>query len=168
LALTLGFLVGTASAADIYVSKTTGSKKGDGSKASPKKLLWKVIGKLAAGDRVHVAEGVYNGQKKSGQMPVIPAGDVHIIGGYTTDFSARDPFKHLSIITGVPGRQAGTREVFHYAPSNPAKGEGPVLLDGFCIDRGPGLYYGGRGEGGTDIQEGYLDNTAWGYQAMKV
>lgn len=161
-------LAAPASAKDIYVSKTTGSKKGTGAKDSPKKLLWKVIGGLAPGDRVHVAEGVYNGQKKSGTMPKIPVGDVHIIGGYKADFSARDPFKHLSIITGVADRQADTKEVFQYAPSNPRKCEGPIVLDGFCIDRGPALYYSGHGEGGTDKQAGYKDTSCWGYQAINT
>ncbi|MBL4847891.1 MAG: right-handed parallel beta-helix repeat-containing protein [Planctomycetes bacterium] len=166
LLLLSGLLVSPALAKDIYVSKTTGSNKGPGTKAAPYKLLWKVIGKLTPGDRVHVAEGVYHGKKKSGQMPKIPVGDIHIIGGYTTDFSSRDPFTHLSVITGVADRQADTREVFQYAPTNPAKGEGPIVLDGFCIDRGPGLYYSGHGEGGTDKQAGYKDTTCWGYQAM--
>jgi hypothetical protein len=166
LVLTLGLFGGAASAADIYVSKTTGSNKNPGTKEAPQKLLWKVISKLAAGDRVHVAAGVYNGKKKSGTMPVIPVGDVHIFGGYTADFSARDPFVNLSIITGVKDKQADTREVFQFAPSNPAKGSAPIVLDGFCIDRGPGLYYGGKGEGGTSVVEGHVDNTCWGYQGF--
>jgi hypothetical protein len=157
---------GTTQAADIYVSKTTGSNKGEGTKESPKKLLWKVLKDLKPGDRVHVAEGVYNGSKKSGVMPRLPCGDVHIIGGYSADFSARDPFKHLSIITGDPGRQADTAEVFYYAPSNPQKTEGPIVLDGFCIDRGPGLYYSGKGEGGTSVVDGHIDTSCWGYQGM--
>ncbi len=164
LALTLGFLVGTANAADIYVSKTTGSNKGDGTKASPKKLLWKVMSKLAEGDHVYVAEGVYNGKKKQGWMPKITVGKVTIEGGWTTDYSARNPFKHLSSITGVPGKQAGTHEVFQF--EDPSGKGCPVVLDGFCIDRGPGLYYFGKGGGGTDVKEGMVDNTAWGYQAM--
>ena len=152
-------------AADIYVSKTTGSNKGDGTKASPAKFLWKVIKDLKPGDRVHVAEGVYNGQKKSGCMPPLPVGNIHIVGGYKADFSERNPFQYLSIITGVADRQADTKEVFYYAPSNP-KDSGEILLDGFCIDRGPGLYYSGHGEGGTDKQEGYDDTTCWGYQGI--
>jgi hypothetical protein len=166
LILLAGFFVSPAMAKDIYVSKTTGSNKGAGTKEAPKKLLWKVIGKLAPGDRVHVAEGVYNGKKKSGTMPVIPVGDIHIVGGYSTDFSARDPFKHLTIITGVADRQADTREVFQYAPSNPRKCEGPIVLDGFLIDRGCGNYYSGHGEGGTDKQAGFKDTSCWGYQAI--
>ncbi|MHC4393965.1 MAG: right-handed parallel beta-helix repeat-containing protein [Planctomycetota bacterium] len=154
-----------APAADIYVSKTTGSNKGEGTKEAPKKLLWKVMKDLKPGDRVHVAEGIYNGQKKSGTMPRIPTGDVHIVGGYKADFSERDPFKYLSIITGVKDRQANTVEVFYYALPNP-KDSGPILLDGFCIDRGPALYYVGHGEGGTDKQEGYADTSCWGYQGI--
>ena len=166
LALVVALLAGVeAEARDIYVSKTTGSNKGPGTKEKPYKLLWKVIAKLEEGDRVHVAEGVYNGQKKSGVMPRLPAGDVHLIGGYKADFSGRDPFTHLTVITGVADRQADTAEVFYYAPSNP-QGAKPVVIDGFCIDRGPGLYYSGKGEGGTDVKEGHKDTSCWGYQAI--
>ena len=165
-ALALGAALATqVEARDIYVSKETGSNKGEGTQESPHKFLWKVMKDLQPGDRVHVAAGVYHGQKKSGTMPVIAVGDVHIIGGYAPDFSTRNPFQHLSIITGDPDRQADTREVFQYAPSNP-QDSGPITLDGFCIDRGPALYYSGHGEGGTDKQEGYDDTTCWGYQAI--
>ena len=98
----------TVWAKDIYVSKTTGSNKGEGTKESPKKLLWKVMGKLEEGDHVYVAAGVYNGKKKLGVMPKITVGKVTIEGGWSTDFSARDPFKYLSIITGVPKNQSYT------------------------------------------------------------
>ena len=166
LSLALALVASPVYAKDIYVSRETGDNKGEGTKEAPLKLLWRVIEKLAPGDRVHVAEGVYNGQKKSGCMPVIPVGDVHIIGGYKADFSERNPFLYLSIITGVSDSQADTREVFQYAPSNPQSCEGPVVLDGFCIDRGPGLYYSGKGEGGTSVVEGHRDTSSWGYQGI--
>lgn len=166
--LLLGGLVALgapASAKDIYVSRETGSNKGPGTKEEPFKFLWKVMSKLEEGDHVFVAEGVYNGRKKSGTMPRIEVGDVTIEGGWKADFSERNPFQYLSIITGVADRQADTAEVFYYAPSNPQHAK-QITLDGFCIDRGPALYYSGKGEGGTDVKEGFVDTSCWGYQAI--
>lgn len=149
------------SAADIYVSKTTGSNGNDGTKEAPKKLLNKVMGDLKEGDRVFVAEGVYNGKKKLGVMPKITVSNVVIEGGWKADFSERDPFKYLSIITGVPDKQADTHEVFQ------CEGPTDVTIDGFCIDRGPALYYFAEGEMGANKKiEGHVDNTCWGFQAL--
>ena len=55
--------------ADVYVSKSTGKDSNAGTKDKPKKLLWKVLGKLSPGDTVRVAEGEYYGRRKSGLMP---------------------------------------------------------------------------------------------------
>lgn len=167
-ALSALILAGSVQAKDIYVSIETGSKKGDGTKESPRKFLWRVMKDMAQGDRVLVAEGVYHGQKKSGTMPRIEVPYVTIQGGWKSDFSERDPFKYPSVITGEADTQADTAEVFYYAPANPASiaGGTQVTLDGFVIDRGPALYYNGRGEGGTNIQEGYVDTSCWGYQGI--
>ncbi len=163
-ALLLGLLAAPATARDIYVSKDTGSNKNPGTKEAPQKFLWRVMNDLQEGDHVYVAAGVYNGQKKSGVMPKITVGKVTIEGGWNTDFSERDPFKHLTIITGTPGAQADTREVFQF--EDPSGKGCPIVLDGFCIDRGPALYYTGKGEGGTDVKEGHVDTSCWGYQAI--
>ena len=160
-ALALGAICGTAQAKNIYVSRTTGNNKNEGTKESPKKLLWKVMNKLQDGDHLYVAEGHYYGSKKSGVMPKITAAGITIEGGWKADFSERDPFKYLSIISGVKNKQADTREVFQF--EDPKGRNEPFVLDGFCIDRGPGLYYKGHGEGGTSKIEGYDDTTCWGY-----
>lgn len=154
-----------AEAADIYVSRASGSNKNPGTKEKPKKLLWKVMNKLKEGDSVHVAEGQYFGKGKSGVMPAMSVSKVKIIGGYKADFSERDPFKYLSII-GAPGdRQGDSREVFQWISQKGLVGE--VTLDGFCIDRGGACYYSSDGEPGANKRiEGHVDNTAWGYQAI--
>ena len=151
-------------AKDIYVSSTTGDNSGDGSKEKPIKLLWKAMGKVAAGDTLHVAEGVYPGQKKSGVMPKIEVPQLKILGGYKADWSVRQPFEHLSIIAGAADRQADTKEVFFFEDSQTK--DVSITIDGFCIDRGPGNYYSGAGPGGPTMIEGHVDTSAWGYQAI--
>ena len=151
-------------AKDVYVSSSTGSNSGDGTKEKPIKLLWKAMGKVEAGDTLHVAEGIYSGQKKSGTMPKIGVPTLTILGGYKTDWSARQPFEHLTIIAGTADRQADTAEVFFF---DGAQGPGDrITIDGFCIDRGPGNYYSGAGPGGPTMIEGHVDTSAWGYQAI--
>lgn len=164
LALTLVALGAPAQAREIYVSATTGKNDNPGTKEAPKKLLWRVMNELQEGDVIRVAEGVYRGQKKSGVMPQITVGKITLEGGWKADFSERDPFKYLSVITGDPSAQADTREVFRF--EDPSGKGCPIVIDGFCIDRGPALYYYGKGEGGTDVKEGHVDNSAWGYQAI--
>ncbi|MGE0709039.1 MAG: right-handed parallel beta-helix repeat-containing protein [Planctomycetota bacterium] len=165
LALALVTSVPLASARDVYVSKDTGSNDGDGSKEKPIKLLWKAMSSLQPGDVVHVAEGVYNGQGKKGVMPKITAGQVTLEGGWAKDWSARDPFKHLTIITGAPDVQGDTREVFQIDDSMNKVTD--VTIDGFCIDRGTALYYYSDNEGGSMPRiEGHSDNCCWGYRGI--
>ncbi|MHC4392421.1 MAG: right-handed parallel beta-helix repeat-containing protein, partial [Planctomycetota bacterium] len=154
-----------AGAKEIYVSKSTGSNKNPGTKEEPQKLLWKVLGKLEAGDVVRVAAGTYVGKGKSGVMPKVEVSNVTIEGGWNADFSERDPFKHLTIITAPADRQGAGGTVFHIEPKD--KPAGNCTLDGFCIDRGPGNYYSGAAEYGPNKPiEGHADTTCWGYQAL--
>lgn len=148
--------------ADIYVSKTTGSNSNPGTKEKPKKLLWKVMKKMHAGDVIHVAAGTYVGRRKSGLMPGFrKLNNVTIEGGWKTDFSERDPFKHLTIIGSDPKKQAPTGTVFHI------EGAKNVTIDGFLIDRGIGNYYYGNGEPGANkALAGYIKDSAFGYRAI--
>ena len=45
------------SAADIYVSLSTGKNKNAGTKEAPLKNLWKALEKSETGDVIHLAEG---------------------------------------------------------------------------------------------------------------
>ncbi len=152
-----------ASTKEIYVSKTTGSKGNPGTKEKPLKFLWKVMNNLAEGDVVHVAEGMYQGKKKAGVMPKITKSKVTLEGGWKADFSARDPFKYLTIIVAAADRQGDTLEVFR------AEGPTDITIDGFMIDRGAGCYYSSFGEmgpAGTKAGKaaGYKDNSQWGFR----
>jgi hypothetical protein len=156
-----------ASARDIYVSITRGQNNADGTKDAPKKLLWRVLSELQAGDRVHVAAGTYDGQGKSGTMPKIEVSDVVIQGGWNDTFTERNPFQHLTIISAPGDTQSAGKTVIHAERSDNNLTD--VTIDGFCIDRGTGNYYYGAGEiGPNNAIEGHTDNSAWGYQAINV
>ncbi len=157
--------VSLCSAADIYISKSTGSNKNPGTKESPKKLLWKVMNKMAEGDHLFVAEGTYYGKGKTGLMPRITVNNVIIEGGWKADFSGRNPFKYLTIIGTKPDLQGESGSVFHgEIPSTKLSG---VTIDGFCIDRGQANIYHSDGEPGANKSiEGHVKDSCWGYQAI--
>lgn len=152
---------GTAAARDIYVSSETGQNDAAGTKEAPKKLLWRVMGELAPGDHVYVAEGRQEGQQKSGLMPKCSVSNVTIEGGWKKDFSERDPFRYLTIIEAPADQPGASGKVFHFEDAT------GVTLDGFCIDRGPTNIYYADGEPGANKRiEGHQDSTPWGFRAI--
>ena len=70
-----------------------GAQGGDGTLASPFGDPWQALERCQAGDSIHVAEGKYFGRLGVGVW-VIPFDGVQLLGGYTPDFSARDPWAH--------------------------------------------------------------------------
>ncbi len=92
-ALLLGFTFGIFSK-DIYVRS---GAAGSGTKDAPYGYLWKAIKKAQRGDVIHVAEGIYYGKGGSGHF-VISVPHLTLVGGYSKDFSERNPFKHLTIL----------------------------------------------------------------------
>lgn len=88
-----------ALAKDYYVS----ANRGKGKKATiekPAKDLGNIIKKLKPGDVIHIAGGTYLGRGKNGSDVItVP---VSIIGGYSDDFSTRDPWgEYKTILSGV-------------------------------------------------------------------
>ncbi len=79
---------------DIYVRA---GASGVGTKEAPYGYLWKALQKAERGDVIHVAEGIYYGKGGSGHF-VIKVPDLKLVGGYSSDFSERNPFKHLTIL----------------------------------------------------------------------
>ena len=155
----LCFVASTATAKEIYVSGDTGSDDNPGTKDKPKKLLWKTLGEYAAGDVIRVAEGFQHGQQKAGVMPNLTA-SVVLEGGWKKDFSERDPFKYLTIITAGFDRGGATSEVFRIEDRN-----SDVTIDGFMIDRGGGTVYFSDGEMGANKRiEGHSDCTPFAYR----
>lgn len=87
-AIALMALPSSAQARDWYVSVARGKGK-KGTKEKPAKDLGNIAKKLEPGDVVHVAEGTYLGRAKAGSTTLFVP--VSIIGGYSDDFSKRDP-----------------------------------------------------------------------------
>ncbi|MCQ2088676.1 MAG: DUF1565 domain-containing protein [Fibrobacter sp.] len=81
-------------AADLYVSLANGANGNEGTKEAPLKNLWKALKVAKEGDVIHVAQGIYPGQTKRGWFDITEP--VSIIGGYSDDFSDRDPIKYVT------------------------------------------------------------------------
>ena len=88
-------VVTCVSAKDIYVSLSSGKNKNAGTKESPLKNIWKAVEKSQPGDVIHVAEGNYPGKMKCGWVQLDKP--VSLIGGYSPDFTVRDPLKHKTM-----------------------------------------------------------------------
>lgn len=80
----------------IYVSPAGNNSNAGTEATAPMKELDKALLKVTAGDRINMAEGVYTGTFGVGYWEIDKP--VQIYGGYTADFSARDPFKHLTVL----------------------------------------------------------------------
>lgn len=124
-----------ASARDWYVSKARGKGK-KGTKVKPSKDLGNIIKKLQPGDVVHIAEGIYTGRGDNGsnkiEMPV------SIIGGYSDDFSKRDPWgAHRTIFGGDNLTKNYTTQASLFMDLMKYQGPNkPILVDGLIIDMG--------------------------------
>jgi hypothetical protein len=70
---------------------------GTGSKENPYGELWRALERALRGDVIHVAEGIYTGKGGSGSF-IIRVPNLTIVGGYSTDFSSRDPLKYKTIL----------------------------------------------------------------------
>ncbi len=64
---------------------------GDGSREKPFGDPWEALEKCEAGDAIHIAEGRYTGKLQSGHW-AIPFDGVQLLGGYSADWSKRDPW----------------------------------------------------------------------------
>jgi hypothetical protein len=141
LLITLTLLLGSfASARDWYISAKRGSGR-EGTVQAPAKDMGNVVDLLAAGDRVFIAEGSYLGRGENGSDEItVP---VEIYGGWSDDFSERDPWgKYKTILTGSRTTQnfaitprlsintsrfsPNTRPVAH-----------KVVVEGLIFDHGP-------------------------------
>ena len=132
------------SAQDYYVSKTTGSTRGDGSKEKPYKTIQKAIDAVPEGSAIHVAEGNYFGTLDCGNINVTKC--VKIYGGYNTDFTERDILKYRTMVqptaeSNGTAKGGGTMIIKIYNPN------GEIVIDGLLFDRGNSISYNARGEG---------------------
>ena len=131
-----------AMAATLHVSATTGEsvRKADGSKEKPWKDLQAALDKAQAGDTILVAAGNYLGTSDQGFLMM--ATPVNIVGGYATDFSARDVLKNRTLIqpTTAQNTTSATRALLSIGDPNKPRaftaGAGGVTVDGIMFDRG--------------------------------
>ncbi|MEN9800567.1 MAG: hypothetical protein RL653_4264 [Pseudomonadota bacterium] len=132
LALFLALAAPPALAADHYVSIGRGKGK-DATKEKPAKDLGNIVSKLQPGDTVHIAEGTYLGRDETGSDSVPVA--VKIIGGYSDDFSKRDPWgAHKTVFTGT-GAISGSTQYRLIIDAGACPSE--VVVDGIVFDNGP-------------------------------
>jgi len=116
---------------DYYISPAGRGKSA--TKEKPAKDLAAIVLKLKAGDVVHIAGGTY--KSKSGRGSDVISCSVSIIGGYSPDFSSRDPWgAHKTILTGTNNYNTGLTTA--RLRINGRAGA-PVLIDGVIIDNGP-------------------------------
>ena len=142
-ALTVAVAV-AASAADIYVSIARGKNKaGDGSLGNPYKEIGYALGKAQPGDVLKIAEGYYPGEAGSAHWNV-EVNNLKLLGGYSDDFTERDPFTRVTLLAydsspenttkRVPGPEL---EATKDSRSQLAAGITDIVIDGFTIDGGP-------------------------------
>ena len=134
----------TLSAADIYVSLSTGKKKNAGTKEAPLKNLWHALQKASDGDVIHLAEGIYPGNAKCNWFLIDKA--VSIIGGYSPDFAARDPLKHRTMFQPLNENndKKGTGLgifMIQFDMSKPAPKGVNMVFDGLIFDDGQAQSY---------------------------
>ena len=122
------------SAKDLYVKRKGGKNTNPGTREKPFRNLWKAIEKAAPGDVIHVTEGVYPGKMSCGWINVDKP--VHLIGGYSSDFSARNPIKYQTLLRPT-NKQNMTKPVFGTMTIQTRKfGKNQsVAVDGFIFDQ---------------------------------
>ncbi len=129
---------GDADARDWYVSIKRGKGK-VGTKAQPAKELAFIIPKLAAGDVVHMASGVYMGKGDNGHHVItVP---VSIIGGYSDDFGSRDPWgRYRTVLSGdntSKNYKLNAALFIDLMKVKPRDGyPGKIVVDGLILDHG--------------------------------
>ena len=136
-----------------YYVSPNGSVRADGlSKDTPLKDLQKAIDLAEEGSTILVAEGNYLGNMDRGYIECGRFGNgadngkfLKFYGGYSLDFSERDPVKY---ITKIQPNEKSPRSIgsalFHitarraYGDKRPA---GEVVVDGFTFDGGEFIQY---------------------------
>ena len=128
------------SAGDLYVSLSTGNNKNPGTPEAPLKNLWKALEIAETGDSIHIAEGNYPGKMKCGWFEMKKP--VSLFGGYSPDFSERDPLRHLTMFqpknenNDKKGSGLGILHIeFDKSPATAPKGF-DMVIDGIIFDDG--------------------------------
>jgi hypothetical protein len=131
-----------ASAADIWVRA---GADGDCSRDNPCGDLWRPLNRAARGDVIHVAEGIYHGRAGGGAF-VVKVPRLTLVGGYSADFSVRDPFRYPSVLERAAEFSGDWTQVPEaiVAGQQGADHRG-LVLDGFVLDGRKRNAYGADG-----------------------
>lgn len=130
----------SSSAATYYVSASTGKNKNAGtSKDAPFKGIWKALDVCAEGDTINVAEGNYTGQASCGFIVINKP--VKLIGGYSADFSKRDPLKFQTSFRPSNEMNATSPSIGTVGFDFSEKPNSTTVFDGFIIDQGEAASY---------------------------
>ena len=131
---------------DYYVSANRGRGK-SATVEKPAKDLGNIISKLKPGDVIHIAGGVYLGRGKNGSDVItVP---VSVIGGYSDDFSKRDPWgEHKTILSGdnMSKNWVSTPRLMIDLTKYREKEMPAIIVDGVIVD------HAGRNRYKTDKQ----------------
>jgi hypothetical protein len=115
-------------ASGLWHVSPSGSNGNDGSARAPLKNLDKAMEKAQPGDRIHVAEGIYSGTFGKGYWHADKP--LQLLGGFSSDFSQRDPLTHRTVLQPTTESKETSRKAlmtFH----GPAGG---IVVDGFVFD----------------------------------
>ena len=133
LCLAFCLMAAAAFSAELYVSQSTGKKKGPGTKEAPFKAILDAMKNAQPGDTIYMAEGTYTGAM--GASEIIIDKPVTIIGGYAADFSSRDVVAHPTLIQ--PKNEKNDTKGLSVVTLKMPAGAGPAMvIDGIVIDQG--------------------------------
>lgn len=119
--------------ADIFVCRSKGKNKNPGTRTAPLRNIWKAIEIARPGDVIHASGGVYHGKLSCGWIHLNKP--VSIIGGYSNDFTARDPMRFHTLLRPT-NKQNATKPVFGTLTIDTRKygASSNVMIDGIIID----------------------------------
>jgi len=124
-----------------YYVRPDGKGK-DATKEAPAKDIAAIAMQLKAGDVVHVAAGVYT--SKADQSSDVFSVPISIIGGYSPDFSQRDPWgQYKTVFSGTNDISKGltTERIGILTDKGYKDWTGTIVIDGIIVDNGARNYY---------------------------
>lgn len=116
----------------LYVSSAAVDDSGSGTSVlAAKKTIAAAIAVATAPAEIRVAAGTYN---VSGSSRVVIADGVSLYGGYSADFSARDPANNITTITNTSAQVTGDIQSPNHAVEAGAGVGAATVIDGFVIN----------------------------------
>ena len=162
----------TLSAKDIFVSLAAGKNKNPGTQTAPYKNLWKALAVAKDNDVIHIAEGIYPGKMKCGWFKIEKP--VSLFGGYSSDFTQRDPLKFKTMFQPKNehnDKKSGAQGILHIeldkSPMKAPKGF-HIVIDGIIFDDGfASSYHATKGKPAGFDTGMWLEGPAWNKAADK-